>query len=290
MGEKKLGLIHLAAAKGLVIFLNKSRSLFSSNILKCYDYNNITPLYLAQIYNQSIVIQLIKGIHVHRAQPKPEVESLLIYNFLSNYNTFRIFDWTCRLQYSYRHAGLILQQLNKCLSMMTKHDSSFLYRNPFIESSVSIIYTRLNLLDNLVTIPTSQQYCDLNMLSVCSSAVARKNTVLRQVKALHKMVYICLRKQIKFGSFDRIYLYQFILRYVLKESELKYVKELSFHSVFSFHFQYLEHLTMRKDIHTYWLSQFTEHLQMEYNFTCQSYVNREHKILLWLFSHIKLSE
>jgi hypothetical protein len=127
------------------------------------------------------------------------------------------------------------------------------------------------------------------MLSICSSVVARDNAVLRQLKALHKVVYIYLRKQIKFGYSDHIYLYQFILRYVLKQSELKYVNELSFHSVFSFHFQYLEHLSMRKDIHTYWLSQLTEHLQMEYNFTFQSYLNSEHKIILWLISHINVS-
>jgi hypothetical protein len=59
-GEKELGLIHLAAANGLLTFLKESRSLFGSNILKCYDYNNITPLYLAQIYNQTIVMQWIQ--------------------------------------------------------------------------------------------------------------------------------------------------------------------------------------------------------------------------------------
>jgi hypothetical protein len=88
--------------------------------------------------------------------------------------------------------------------------------------------------------------------------------IYEKVKALHKVVYICLRKEIKFGSFDRIYLYQMVLRYVLKQSELKYVKELSFHSVFSFHFRYLEHLNMRKDIHTYWLSQLTERICVNY--------------------------
>jgi hypothetical protein len=62
LGEKKLGLIILAAAKGLITFLKQSRSLFGSNILNCHDYNNITPLYLAQIYNQTIVIQWMKGI------------------------------------------------------------------------------------------------------------------------------------------------------------------------------------------------------------------------------------
>jgi hypothetical protein len=128
------------------------------------------------------------------------------------------------------------------------------------------------------------------MFSVCSSIVAYNNAVLRQVKAFHKLVYIYFRKQIKFGSFDRIYLYQLILRYVLKQSELKYVKELSFHSVFSFHFRYLEHLNMRKDIHKYWLSQLTEHLQMDYNFTFLSYVNRESKMLLWLISLSEASE
>jgi hypothetical protein len=127
------------------------------------------------------------------------------------------------------------------------------------------------------------------MLSVCSSVLAYTNAVLRQLKALHKVVYIYFRKQIKFGSFDRIYLYQLILRYVLKQSELKYVKELSFHSVFSFHFRYLEHFNMRKDIHKYWLSQLTEHLQMEYNFTFQSYVNRESKMMLWLISLSQVS-
>jgi hypothetical protein len=290
-GEKELGLIQLAAAKGLLTFLKQSRSLFGSNILKCYDYNNITPLYLAQIYNQTIVMQWMKDIQVHRVPPKPEVESLLIYNSLSNYRTFRIFDWTCRLQYSYRHAGLILQQVNKCSSMMTNHDSSLLYRNPFLHIRVRIIYTILRSLHNLIIIPkVGLHYCDFNMLSICSSVVAYNNAVLRQVKALHKVVYICFRKQIKFGSFDRIYLYQLILRYVLKQSELKYVKELSFHSVFSFHFRYLEHLTMRKDIHTYWLSQLTEHLQMEYNFTFQSYVNRESKMMLWLISLSQVSE
>jgi ankyrin repeat protein len=290
-GEKELGLIHLAAAKGLVTFLKESRSLFDSNILKCYDYNNITPLYLAQIYNQTIVIQWMKDIQVHRVQPKPEVESLLIYNSLSNYRTFRIFDWTCRLQYSYRHAGIILQQVKKCLSMMTNHDSSLLYRNPFIPISVGIIYTTLQSLHNITIIPKlGLPLCNFNMLSICSSIVAFNNAVLRQVKALHKVVYICFRKQIQFGSFDSIYLYQLILRYVLKQSELKYVKELSFHSVFSFHFRYLERLNMRKDIHKYWLSQLTEHLQMEYNFTFLSFVNHESKMMLWLISLVQVSE
>jgi hypothetical protein len=290
-GEKELGLVQLAAAKGLVTFLKESRSLFDSNILKCYDYNNITPLYLAQIYNQTIVIQWMKDIQVHRVQPKPEVESLLIYNSLSNYRTFRIFDWTCRLQYSYRHAGIILQQVKKCLSMMTNHDSSLLYRNPFIPISVGIIYTTLQSLHNITIIPKlGLPLCNFNMLSICSSIVAFNNAVLRQVKALHKVVYICFRKQIQFGSFDSIYLYQLILRYVLKQSELKYVKELSFHSVFSFHFRYLERLNMRKDIHKYWLSQLTEHLQMEYNFTFLSFVNHESKMMLWLISLVQVSE
>ena len=224
----------------------------------------------------------MKGIQVHRVQPKPEVESLLIYNFLSIYRTFRIFDWTCRLQYSYRHAGLILQQVKKCLSMVTKHDSSLLYRNTFPTTSVNIIFTILYSLFHFVpNSKISQQYC--------SSVVAYENAVLRQVTALHKVVYIWLRKQMKFGSFGSIYLYQFILRYVLKQSDLKYVKELSFHSVFSFHFRYLEHLNMRKDIHTYWLSRLTEHLQMEYNFTFQSYLNRERKMMLWLISLSRVS-
>jgi hypothetical protein len=291
-GEKKLSLIHLAGAKGLVTFLKESRSLFGSNILNCYDYYNITPLYLAQIYNQTIVIQWMKGIQVHRVQPKPEVESLLIYNFLSNYRTFRIFDWTCRLQYSYRHAVLILQQVSKCLSMRTNHDSSLLYRNQILATTmVRMIYRNLQSLHNLITgFNAGLHYCDWNnTLSLCSSVVAQGNVVLWQVKALYKVVYIYLRKQIKFGSFDRIYLYQFILRYVLKESELKYVKELSFHSVFSFHFRYLEHLTMRKDIHTYWLSQLTEHLQMEYNFTFQLYLNRESKLMFWWNSLSRVS-
>ena len=290
LGEKKLSLMHVAAAKGLVTFLKQSRSLFGSHIINCYDYNNITPLYLSQIYNQTIVVQWMKGIQVHRVQPKPEVESLLIYNFLSNYKIFRIFDWTCRLQYRYRHAGLIQQQVKKCLSMMTKSDSLLLYRNPLHTTIVNNILTAVYSLDQFVTFPRiSQLFCDLNMSSACSSNVADENTVLRQIKAFHKVVYICLRKQIKFGSFGSIYLYQFILRYVLKQSELKYVKELSFHSVFSFHFRYLEHLTMRKDIHTHWLSRLTEHLQMKYNFTFESYLNREEKIMMWLISLSQVS-
>jgi ankyrin repeat protein len=282
LGEKKLSLIHLAAAKGLVTFLKQSRSLFGSNILNCHDYNNITPLYLAQIYNQTIAIQWMKGIQVHRAQPKPEVEGLLIYNFLSNYRTFRIFDWTCRLQYSYRHVGLILQQVNKCLSMMTKRDYPLLYQNPFHTTILRILFTFLQSLSHLKLGIASLQFCDRKTIAICSSAIAQENLVRAKVKALHKGVYMCLRKEIKFGSFDRIYLYQMVLRYVLKQSELKYVKELSFHSVVSFHFRYLEHLNMRKDIHTYWLSQLTEHLQMEYNFTFQSYLKRENKMMLWL--------
>lgn len=283
-GEKKLGLIHLAAAKGLVTFLKKSRSLFGSNILNCHDYNNITPLYLAQIYNQTIVIQWMKSIQIHRVQPKSEVESLLIYNFLSNYRTFRIFDWTCRLQYNYRHAGLILLQVKKCLRMVTKHDYPLLYRNPLHTNIFHIIFTSLQSLDSFKIATTGLQLCERNTIDICSSFNANVNLARRTIKALHKVVYISLRKQIKFGSFDRIYLYQFILRYVLKQSEMKYVKELSFHSVFSLHFRYLENLIMRKDIHTYWLSQLTEHLQMKYNFTIQSYLNRELKLMLWLNS------
>jgi hypothetical protein len=289
LGEKKLSPIHLAAAKGLVTFLKQSRSLFGSNILNCHDYNNITPLYLAQIYNQTIVIQWMKGIQVHRAQPKPEVEGLLIYNFLSNYNTFRVFDWTCRLQYSYRHVGLILQQVNKCLSMMSKRDYPLLYQNPFHTTILRILFTFLQSLSDLKLGITSLKFCDRKTIAICSSAIAHENLVRTKVKALHKVVYICLRKEIKFGSFDRIYLYQMVLRYVLKQSELKYVKELSFHSVFSFHFRYLEHLNMRKDIHTNWLSQLTEHLQMEYTFTFQSYLNRENQMMLWLISLSRVS-
>jgi hypothetical protein len=166
--------------------------------------------------------------------------------------------------------------------MVTKHDYPLLYRNPFHIGILRIIYTCLQSLSRLKIVTTSQDCCEKYTIDICSSFIAHENLVRRELKALHKVVYICLKKEIKFGSSDRIYLYQFILRYVLKQSELKYVKELSFHSVFSFHFRYLEHLNMRKDIHTYWLSQLTEHIQMEYNFIFQSYLKRESNMMLWL--------
>jgi hypothetical protein len=173
--------------------------------------------------------------------------------------------------------------------MMTKRDYPLLYQNPFHTTILRTLFTFLQSLSRLKLGIASLQFCDRKTIAICSSAIAHENLVRTKVKALHRVVYICLRKEIKFGSFDRIYLYQMVLRYVLKQSELKYVKELSFHSVFSFHFQYLEHLTIRKDIHTYWLSQLTEHLQMEYNFTFLSFVNHESKMMLWLISLSRVS-
>jgi hypothetical protein len=131
-------------------------------------------------------------------------ESLLIHNFISNYRTFRIFDWTCRLQYSYRHAGLILQQVKKCLRMVTKHDYPLLYRNPFHIGILRIIYTCLQSLSRLKIGTTSLYCCERYTIDICSSFIAHANVVHRTLKALHKVVYICLRKEIKFGSSDSV--------------------------------------------------------------------------------------
>lgn len=143
-----LSLVHLRAAKGFIGFLKKCTLLFGSDILNCFDFNKISPYYLAKIYKQESVMKWMVSIRVSQTKPTLEIESLLIYKMLFNQKVRHIYDWTCRLQYSYKHSGLIQTQNAKCRSEVGDQENYILYRNSFREININGLHVVLKFINS----------------------------------------------------------------------------------------------------------------------------------------------
>ncbi|VDI10522.1 Hypothetical predicted protein [Mytilus galloprovincialis] len=259
--ESRLSQVHLATAKGFISFLKKSVLLFGSDILNCYDFNNITPYYLAKIYKQESVMKWMDSIRVPRTKPNLEIESLLIYNMFFNYQRQHLFDWTCRLQYSYKHHALMKTQFSKCTRAIGERDSFILYKNAFRDIYIFWAYSVLNLLRNVQN-ESNMRFCDFEaQMHTCYALVDRNNLLVRESKFLKKKIYKLLRKYVKFDFHDFMFLYQKTLRHIFNEPEQKYIKVLSFNSIFCLRFRYLEQLRQKHSIHIQWLRHFLEYLE-----------------------------
>lgn len=119
-----LGLVHIAAAKGLLKFLIKVNKMYGVDIMKCEDFFGVTPLYLAYIYNQTHVVSWMKKLKLIIKEPTQESKMVLIYNLIDNYVT--IYDWTCTLMY--RIGVLVRKQIGKCGKRYVHMRRSVMYR------------------------------------------------------------------------------------------------------------------------------------------------------------------
>ncbi|CAC5377781.1 unnamed protein product [Mytilus coruscus] len=172
---RHLSLVHLAAAKGFISFLKKCTLFFGSDILNCNDFNKITPYYLAKIYKQESVIKWMVSIRIPRTKPNLEIESLLIYFMLFSNKRQNLFDWTCRLQYSFKHYGLIQTQVSKCRRAVRDQDNFLLYKNVFRDIYIRVTYLVLNSMENF-QIESSLGICDFDVtMHICSALVDMNN-------------------------------------------------------------------------------------------------------------------
>lgn len=140
--KEKLGLLHLAAAKGFLKFLRLCKDLFGVSILNCRDSNDINPYYLAHIYNHDHIIEWLDILGVQMSLPSPEVESILLYNIVVNYKIRKQVHFTCRLHYRLTHMHIFRYVFKRC----AKFNKHYVFlRNPAFKKVLKEQRTTLNM-------------------------------------------------------------------------------------------------------------------------------------------------
>lgn len=90
--NKDLGLIHIAAAKGLFIFWQNVAEIYGLDYLRCEDKYGVTPMYIAHIYKQKKIVRWLKKLKLDIKRPEKRSESVLLFNIIDNYDTRGEYD------------------------------------------------------------------------------------------------------------------------------------------------------------------------------------------------------
>ncbi|VDI64571.1 Hypothetical predicted protein, partial [Mytilus galloprovincialis] len=259
--KAKLGLMHLAASKGFLQFLKICKHLYGVNILNCRDSNNITLYYLAHIYSQDHVTDWMDSIGVHMDSPPPEVESLVLYNIIDNYQSRKRVHWSCRLHYSYRYMHVFRLVYKRC----SKIDEQYVVqKNPYLSKMSdqhSILSVNMNhlLKDEVKTYLQNFESCLTQFDQTCSEKVSVLLICMKNDKQLARYFDRRLRKIIAFGLNDKMPIFQRLFKN--RNIRPNYLESLSYFGLFEDQYRYLELLSVRSDIHSLWIDSFVEKLK-----------------------------
>ncbi|CAG2229765.1 ANKRD50 [Mytilus edulis] len=151
LNKTEIGLIHIAAAKGLFRFLKKVKELYGTDYLRCEDRFGLTPIYIAHVYNQTKIVGWMRKLKLHLKRPEKRSEKVLLFNILDNYKSPGQYDWTCLLRYRHKYVGLIRNQILKCSFNSTNlpiHHSGMVkkYTYPVFRHLISTIENEITFL------------------------------------------------------------------------------------------------------------------------------------------------
>ncbi|CAG2229761.1 unnamed protein product [Mytilus edulis] len=284
--KKDIGLIHIAAAKGLLWFLKTAKGIFGLDYLRCEDKFGVTPMYIAQIYNQENIVNWLRKLRLHMKRPNQRSENVLLFNMIDNYKSQDEYDWTCLLRYRLKYTAMIRNQILKC-SFKNTHlpiHNSWTFKNdtfnrfrafiPMIDSAM-ILNLMKTKVDNfhlryktkLDVLPSGLKNEMHNLRSITSGMHSCFKTY--QNKALYIM-----RKFMLFGADDKDFYYLYLLS--TKKLKVNGVKKSVndsnlFYDVHGKHFRHFSKLKMRSELHQLWMKQmFTSDFDtfFKYKFEC----------------------
>lgn len=108
-----LNLIHIAAARGMILFLKTCKTFFGLEILQCLNSDSITPYYLASLTKQTGVMKWFRELEINLVLPNVLIHNVLTHTMIES---SKFMDWTCQIQYSLRYSALARVKMIKCLN------------------------------------------------------------------------------------------------------------------------------------------------------------------------------
>ncbi|VDI52060.1 Hypothetical predicted protein [Mytilus galloprovincialis] len=255
--NKDLGLIHIAAAKGLLTFLKKAKDIFGLNCLRCEDQFGVTPMYIAHIYNQTKIVHWMRKLKLHIKKPTESSENVLLFNMIDNYMSPDKYDWTCLLRYRYRFTGIIRNQVLKC--SVTNYHVHIHHWSMYPNYTHSLLRYFISLRKDETKLPAMDNLTSVHEIQFQNVLLSyRVNHCL--LKFFQDKGYFMMRKLMLFGDDDKDFYYLQILSSAKNKMNIDGKNTFSNVSnlLFNVYGKYNHHfrkLKMRSEIHRLWLQQ-----------------------------------
>ncbi|CAC5364565.1 unnamed protein product [Mytilus coruscus] len=252
--RKNIGLVHVAAAKGLLKFLKRVHSIFGTQSIYCRDRFNVSPYYLAQIYGQTEIVRWIQTLQIKSKPPAQIVQNILIYNLISNYLTLSQFDWTCFQDYNFKYRVLLRNQAVKFISRVPLERIH--YKNMHNVSAIEIWFTSIYF-DFIESMAVNRDSETVKIMDI-TQRIPKKNKAFAQLYSLYHISQFSnsIRRQLLlFGIDDGEFFYRRLqTRGVQTKGPLSdyEINEL-YLAVISRNYQHFKKLQVRKDLHRRWL-------------------------------------
>ncbi|VDH96728.1 Hypothetical predicted protein [Mytilus galloprovincialis] len=254
----ELGLIHIASAKGMLSFLKSSKELFGDEILKCQNKYGVTPLYLADMYRQTNIVQWLEKMNCAFYHPDKASEVMIIFNLLDNYETHLLYDRRCFANYEQAYKALIRNQIFKCIGKDVR--LPIMFQNPTKNIVFNMLYAKM-----------SADFCKSNWEWFKKENFYSFLLQYHLTKKTNNQVYNLYRPLLLFGSDDRRYIFHllFILRTSARGTLFDPVSDSTvktlFDSISSNQYKHLRKLKMAKDLHRSWLTYEIHELKDDLN-------------------------
>lgn len=222
--EKRLGLIHLAAAKGIISFLKKVRQFFGNDIIDCHDYFGVSSSYLAYIYKQYHILRWMESLDIDIAKPHRTRQLVLLYNLIDNYSSKQQYNWRCFVLPKYRFKALTRNCVLRCAAI-DRHVAIF-EQSPFKGSDYKWIFMSFSSRDRHIDFEDFEKTIissghNLNLRHTNAGSDRRFRAILERYfevldiyyrhHLMHRHNMEIYRKLLLFGSDDKRYLYHQIL-------------------------------------------------------------------------------
>ncbi|XP_052074097.1 uncharacterized protein LOC127711981 [Mytilus californianus] len=251
--RKNIGLLHVAAAKGLLKFIKRVHSIFGTQSIRCRDRFNVSSYYLALIYGQTDIVRWIKTLQMKYKPPAQIVQNILIYNLISNYLTLSRYDWTCFQDYNFKYRALLRNQAVKCISRVPSERIHYI--NMHNVSTIETWFTSIYF-DFMESNAVDKDSEIVNMMDIFQR-IHKKNKAFGQLYSLYHLSQFSnfIRRQLLlFNIDDGEYFYRYLQTRGMQTKEPLSDYEINelYQAVISRNYQHFQKLQVRKDLHKEW--------------------------------------
>ncbi|XP_071176563.1 uncharacterized protein [Mytilus edulis] len=281
--SQEFGLVHIAAAKGLFTFLKTVEETYGLDYLRCEDKFGITPMYIANIYNQKRIVHWLRKLKFKLKRPKTSSENVLLFHMIDNYKPLKEHDWTCLLRYRYIYTRIIQNQIIKCI-LKNRHlpiHHSWKFKKATYFALRKLIYL-MNHATVFSTMGTEVDNLHFKLKSEMGYLTSKVQTTMHNLrlsvnkkhicfKTVQNKAYYLMRKLMLFGADDEDFYYVKLLTSVKKKmnSHIKntpvMISDL-FYDVYGTRYRHFSKLKMRSSLHHLWLKEsqirFTDDFQI----------------------------